>query len=550
MRANRKVRAMDRGVGGPFVHRVPRSKAASHNGASGTGVLRPPWWLLLVNLMMIAGYLSAMTVASLGLRNALNLVGPAVLGLAATVAGFQLLRRRPDAVWTPHAWFLLAVVAFYSVGPLLHSVAGSETLRLASSLYQVSADELLRTNLLDAVGVACVLLGMRIVPDLSVLIRRFQHRRRNAGVRRGVGAGERRTSAVGSPRIGAGVAAAFFLVVGGILKYLVILPARFGMVDWTVPGVVWNLGRLHLLGIAVLAYVVTRGDRRWRVPLAVLWAVQVMVAVLLFSKLELLLSIALPALGAYAAHRSVRRLIGWAVLATAVYISVPQFVLYGREQVYRRSGNIDRAGLVERAEIVRTWLARGMPSLDERAAPATIAWARLDYAPVQAFAMKRYDDGYPGETLRYAGIVLMPRLLWPDKPVTTDLGVDFYELITGRRTTHLGLGLFGEGYWNLGWPGVVVLGLFTGLVFAVVSRLAASWMRRREFLYLPSVVLGIQMGAVGTTASFANSVVGAFALLVLYAVVASLLVRLLRSFRGFRHRLRVHAPTSLPQEAS
>jgi hypothetical protein len=496
--------------------------------------LQPAYWLLSVPVVLIAVYLLAGTSPSTDTRDAANLIGPLTLGLAAGVAALRLVRRCPQVVWTPYAWFLLAVILFYSAGPLLYPLAGSETVLLASSLYQVTPDELLRTNLLDAVGVLSVLVGSWVA---------WQLRGRLAGqgtVTTG-GTAEhtdatgplaaRSWENVGASTISPKAVALVFLLVGGALQYLVILPARFGITDTVMPGVVWNLGRLHLLGIALLAYVVAGGSRFWRVPLAVLWTAQLAVSVLLFSKLELILTLVLPALGAYASHRRIKRLVLWGLVTAAVYLSVPQFVLYGRAQIHKDTGTIYRAGLRERAAIVRQWFASGMPSLDERTSPISTAWARLNYAPVQAFVMARYDAGFPGQRLRDAAIVLVPRVFWPDKPVTTEVGMDFYELMTGRRGSYLGLGIFGEGYWHYGWAGVVGLGMATGVVFALVSGLAVGWMRRRAFVYLPSVVLGIQMGAVGTTGSFVNGVVGGGGLLGTYALAAWALVELLQGRR-------------------
>lgn len=462
-----------------------------------------------------------------------NVFGPMILGLTAAVAGIQLLRRSPEAIWTPYAWFLLAVVAFYSVGPLLHSLAGPETRRLASSLNSIDSGDLLRTNLLDAVGVFCVLMAVWLMSALPVqLAGRSQLSFGRTGGARYVGDIQLDLPGSGgmSP-VRPEVAAWTFLVVGGILKYLVILPVRFGIINVVLPGVIWNLGSLHLLGIVVVSYLVARGDHKWRVPLVVLWTLQIAVSLLLFSKLDLILSIVLPALGGYAAHRRIRRLLVWAVVACGVYVSVPQLVLFGRDQVYHQSGDINRAGLPERARIVREWISHEMTSVDERRLPVKTSWVRLDYAPVQAFAMERYQHGYPGGTLRYAGIVLIPRFIWPDKPVTTNQSVDLYQLMTGRRNNHLGLGIFGEGYWDLGWFGVMVFSLVTGAVFAIVSELGMRWIERKEFFYLPSVALGIRMGIVGITQNFANSVVGALALFALYAVSVSVLVRMLRSLR-------------------
>jgi hypothetical protein len=63
---------------------------------------------------------------------------------------------------------------------------------------------------------------------------------------------------------------------------------------------------------------------------------------------------------------------------------------------------------------------------------------------------------------------LIPRFIWPDKPTVGETVLQ-YAVIFGRqtergtRTTGINLPLLVEGYWNLGWPGIV---LVTGLVGA------------------------------------------------------------------------------------
>lgn len=527
--------------------RHSRASGGAGEWTSGARVIRPPWWLMAVPVVLIAAYVFAEMGASAASRDFMNVVGPVGLGVSALAAGVRLLRRAPEAAWTPYGWFLLAVVAFYSVGPLVYPLADADTVRRASSLYKVTPAELLRTNLLNSVGVLAVLSGFWMVSRLGLGLLSFGSGGTVSRARTGRyrdGQPVSRPTRVSS--VSAELVALAFLVVGGCLQYLIILPARFGALDVVLPGIFWNLGRVHLLGIALMAYVVARGKRSWRIPFWILWGLQLLVSLLLFSKLELILSLVLPALGAYASHRRLKRLLLWGALATTVYLSVPHLVLHGREQIRGQTGATDRAGLTQRAEILVQWYERGMPSLRNGVSPLSTGWTRLNYAPVQAFAMARYDDGYPGNSLRYAGIVLIPRLLWPDKPVTTDLGVDFYQLMTGRRSTHLGLGIFGEGYWNLGWFGVVGLSLATGVMFGLVSRFSLGWIRRREFIYLPSIMLGIQMGAVGTTGLFANSVVGGGAILAAYAVTCWMLVRLIAGVRR-RHRV---LSGSLPRHAS
>lgn len=451
----------------------------------------PPVWLFAVLAGLVWFYLFATVIDASEMTAAANFAGPLALGLAALAAGYRLLRRRPEAIWTPYAWFLAAIVLFYSLGPLIYPLANTRTLAYASSFLPIGAGQLLQTNLLDAVGSLAVLAGFW-------LARSWQHWRAS-------GRAMPRPQAATSTH----VTALVFLIAGGVLEYLVILPYQFGVYHFPLPGVINNLGNLYLLGLMVLAYSVARGKRNWRLLLGMLWTAQIVVSLLGFSKQQLILTIVLPALGAYLAHQRLSRLLVWGLVLGLVYFTVGQLVLYGRGQIAMRTGNIYQATLAQRLDIVKDWFTEGMPSEGAQVSSGGTGWARLNYAPEQAFAMARHDHGQSGHTLRNVAIVLIPRVIWRNKPVTTELGGNFFQLVTGRHGTSLGLGIFGEGYWDYGWPGVIGLGFITGIIFAILSSLSMGFMRRRAFEYLPSILLGINMGIVGTTSFFVNSVVGA-----------------------------------------
>lgn len=476
---------------------------------SWSGLAGEPSASLITTLFgLIVFYLSAQTSESKVWLDAANLFGPLLLGLAAGWTGYRLVHRSPEAVWTPYAWFLAAIVLFYALGPLIYPLADPFTLERVNTLFPITPAELLRTNLLNAVGALTMLLGFRLVRILWL------------GLRLKSGNGSA-TSAVNPKTI-----ALLFLIIGGAMEYFLILPHYFGHLSFTLPGVVFKLGHLYLLGLMVLAYVVAHGDRAWRIPLAALLVVKVSVSFLLFSKHQLILALVLPVLGSFLGNRRTSRLIAWALLVVLVYFSLQNAVHYGRNEILTNTGTISQATLSERAKILRTWFNEGMPALHSEQSAAEWGWARLNYAHVQAFAMDHYDKGLPGQTLRYAGIVLIPRFLWPDKPIISSMGMDFYELVTGQRgTSSLGLGIFGEGYWNFGWAGVVGLGLATGAIFAILSDLALWWIRRPAFEYLPSIFIGIEMGVLGTTKLFVF-MIGNVGFYVAYALLVSSLLRI------------------------
>ena len=69
--------------------------------------------------------------------------------------------------------------------------------------------------------------------------------------------------------------------------------------------------------------------------------------------------------------------------------------------------------------------------------------------------------------------MFVPRVFWPEKPSHTIIFNNEFTLTfglqtrTGVETTTLNLPSVGDGYWRLGWPGVIIEGLLLGLVIGL-----------------------------------------------------------------------------------
>jgi O-antigen polysaccharide polymerase Wzy len=81
-----------------------------------------------------------------------------------------------------------------------------------------------------------------------------------------------------------------------------------------------------------------------------------------------------------------------------------------------------------------------------------------------------------GETYSYFIVALVPRVLWPNKPVAGSANSFFgvtYGLQTeeGAKVTTFGVSILGEAYINFGWPGVALVMLFQGLILGVLQHM-------------------------------------------------------------------------------
>jgi len=122
-----------------------------------------------------------------------------------------------------------------------------------------------------------------------------------------------------------------------------------------------------------------------------------------------------------------------------------------------------------------------------------------------------------GETLWDALLALIPRAVWPDKPITAGSGnlVSHYTGIDFAEGTSVGVGQVMEFYLNFGTPGVIIGFMIMGVIVTALDWQAAERLVRSDLQgfvlwFLPGIAL-LQVGGqlVEITASAAGSLVAA-----------------------------------------
>ena len=147
-----------------------------------------------------------------------------------------------------------------------------------------------------------------------------------------------------------------------------------------------------------------------------------------------------------------------------------------------------------------------------------------------------------GATLAEAVVALVPRALWPNKPVAAGSGnlVTTYTGIVFAEGTSVGVGQVMESYINFGTPGVVVGFFLIGLIVVTVDRRAAWQLRQGDvdqFLlwYLP----GLSLLQIGGSFVELTSTAGA-------GLVMALLLRQLMRLRAHAQPLHVRLQSGRP----
>jgi hypothetical protein len=209
----------------------------------------------------------------------------------------------------------------------------------------VSEQELLRTNVLNVVGIGLVILGFligsRFFKPRTSSIRSFD--------------------AKATQRI-----AVVFLLVGLPVKYLLYMPYVFGMTDFVLPGSIMQLRYLTILAIVPIMFLVKEGYKRWRFILYLLIASELAFSILEFAKISFIITLIIIVASWFLIVRQVKILaISFILIIFAYYIITP-LATFGRIDILNSTGTIFGAGLKDRGSSTYRFLSdRKPPLVDE-----------------------------------------------------------------------------------------------------------------------------------------------------------------------------------------
>jgi hypothetical protein len=146
-------------------------------------------------------------------------------------------------------------------------------------------------------------------------------------------------------------------------------------------------------------------------------------------------------------------------------------------------------------------------------------------AAVDAIASGSVELGR-GDTLLDGLVALVPRAIWPNKPIVAGSGdlVSSFTGMTFAEGTSVGIGHVLEGYVNFGRPGAVLGLMAVGFFVVLVDRSAAFALHRGDLVrftrwFLPGMSL-LQVG--GSFAELTSSAAAAFVtVLVIHRVIGA-----------------------------
>lgn len=438
--------------------------------------------------VILAIYLIAYWSNAEDLYRPITMVGAiGLIGILGTAA-YSMAAKNPLTIWAPLFWFRIACAAYFGFGAIVPYIVDENTLRRMFEIYPFDDRSALKVSIVYTLGILITLVAANLFLKHSGQIGR-NSRDELAFVMRD------RTLTF----------AILFLSIGALLRYGIVTPYTFGLFgDTVVPGAIITLANSYYVGIYLLVRASATRGSLVGLCAAALIAIDLVVSIASFAKAELLTLLIFAFLGILTHRVSVRRVAVGAALILVSYLAFQPLVQFGRDVVYSRYGSIRGAPISERIDIVKEYVRRGGADGD---AGTQSSLSRLSYVNVSAYVVEQYDGGRPGQTLINAFAVFVPRVLWPDKPIISALGEDLYLQVSGRRGSSMGVGHFAEAYWNFGWLGLPLCMIPLGAVMAIFSKFSIQVMSRQDWLFLPVVLMGVDLG-IRADGHFAVDVLG------------------------------------------
>lgn len=461
-------------------------------------------WELVALSALLALYLITMVVIGDQGTFVVNLGGPAVFGVILLLGAIPAAMRDINTVWTPLFWFRIAGAVYFSFGNVITYFLNPISQRMIESFFSGYADLITKLNAVTTLGVLLTL-------STALVVQRLQDDGSAPSER-----SNQRGTQIKSPK-SLFVVGTAFLVIGGLVKVLYVIPAGLGLTTSTLLGSIGTLALLADAGIYLIAVWAWnfRPNMVWA-PIA-LTVVEVAIGLLEFNKTEVIASIMVLALAWLSKGVTVRRMAVTAGVIAMTFSVIAPFVTAGRTEMTRRYQSITGAGLAERLEIAGNYFKPTPRRVDD----SQIGLMRFSYVNGSALALSLYDSGRPGDTLATLPAIFVPRALWPDKPDMTAIGREFNYIADGNYDSASSPGWFAEAYWDLGWVGLPVVMIPLGIILQLWSTLSLGILRSERWVYFPFCLLGMKMGT-GIDGFIVPGVMGT----VVLAVIAYFVVRL------------------------
>ncbi len=427
-----------------------------------------------------------------------NAVGPIALAAGCVTAVYFLVRISRRSILSPVTWSLVATSFYFGQGPLTYFIGNEASIGYSQLHFFVTPEILASTNLLNTSFLCLTVLAVFLCRKLKVAPPKGYQ-----------------LNGFANEIVAARWLAIVCLVLG--LSVRAGIPALIA--GENVIGMIGSLDALVEVSIAPLAFLWTKGNRRDQIAFLLALTFCVCSSFIMFQKTAMMKAYVLAIIGLILAGASGRNIFAIIVIACMSFAFTSTAVGNLRDSFNKEFRNQEHTVSRHLKCISDLWENGELfVSTTE-----TQGWLlRTNYVPTQAFAMDQYDRGYPGDSYRNAFWVLVPRIIYPDKPNMTGVGSEFSVLFNGNDASSVSIGLSGEAYHNGGAIFVIIVGLIVGLFYHGADVLLKS-LEGSLWTFFPCVVMMLSMG-LRVDGHFVPDFLGTSVIIVGYIAVIYILI--------------------------
>ena len=373
-------------------------------------------------------------------------------------------------------WIRLAIATYFGIGAIVPFFINDDTSDMIRAFFNFYEHDVVKYNLVNSV----FLLFFSVLGSITSLITRDSHQRSLSNIR------IFEPSALSQEVFGA-----LLIAIGFAANFLIIYPIQFGLIKGVVPQIAATLTQLPLVGYFLLINWTTRTRPKFTYLILGICAFDSIMGAIQFSKFQAIFPWVMAAIGYFHSRITWKNVLAFSFGIGSLYFAIGPIVAFGRADIAARHGVDYNAPLGERIASIRAYFAGGAAARED---DLQIGWARLSYVNSGSWAISQYDQGIPGNSWRYMAIVWVPRIIYPKKPIITDVSREFTYLVNGNYDSSTSPGLPAEAYWDFGWGGVFLCAAILNFIFSFWS-IYSIWVLRHGSWHLFFVVLiGMKMG--------------------------------------------------------
>jgi len=447
-----------------------------------------------------------------GYEDWINTIGLVAFSILLAWAGYRQMKLNVASLWTPMLWYRVALLSYFGIGSMVPIWVNADTQELMKGFYSYFGYEIVKLN---AVETTFNLIFLSTIKLLFMSLR--------SGSLRKVFSSNSNRKYISTSNFNMIVFGSMCLIVGSAVNYFIIFPQIVGWINLTFFSTLANLSVLSWLGYFMVIFWGLDNKRRefivWPIALALGESV---IGFYSMSKSVMLMPLVMISIAFIYHRRSLLRISIFAGGFVSLFMFLSPIITHVRDvngQYYNGAASVR-----DIPSLYLSYFTTGQES--DQFADVETGWMRLSFVNAGTFAINQYDHGAPGNSYRYWSIVWIPRVIYPNKPIITDVAREMSYAANGNYNSSSSAGLAAEAYWNGGWVATVGIAIFLALVFGLWSIYSYEVIQRKAWHLFFIVLIGMRM-AIRVDGAFVSDILGPIALVILAHIALELLNRFL-----------------------